>query len=62
MLCNGTTYLYLTARRELARYSRCPRPMAAPVSPWSCDLDVVHSYSISPVNYAKYVFKFVKNI
>ena len=34
-------------------YSRCPRPMAAPALPWSrTGLEVVHSCSISPVNYA----------
>ena len=43
-------------------YSRCPRPMAAPTSPWSRGLEVAHSCSISSVNYALYVFKFVKNI
>ena len=36
--------------------------MAAPASPWSRGLEVVYSCSISPVNYALYVFKFVKNI
>ena len=43
-------------------YSRCPQPMAAPASPWPRGLEVIHPYSISPVNYALYVFKFVKNI
>ena len=35
--------------------------MAAPASSWSRGLEVVHSCSISSVNYALYVFKFVYN-
>ena len=43
-------------------YSRYPRPMAAPASPRSRGPQAIHSCSISPVNYALYVFQFVKNI
>ena len=44
----------------VSKYSRCSRPMAAPASPCSRDMEVVHSCLISPVNYVFYVFKSVK--